>query len=313
MYEALRHFRESTAEKVRFEEVAHRQEGERVRRQQRIESLIDAFRLHVQELLAAVERQMTEMRAVSQALARSAELTSVRATDSATASDHASTRVRAVAAAAEDLALSIGDVASQVVDATHVIASVTQSARTTDDLVTGLATAAKTVGEIVEMIRDVAEQTNLLALNATIEAARAGEMGRGFAVVATEVKSLAVQTTAATQDVAEQIAAIQTSTASSIDAIKLLALRMVDVNSYASLIAREIERQRSATTEISKNVQQAAGETLKVARNMNEVTEAVIATTGSVAMMERSTRQVIEQAEVLRRTIERFLNEVAAA
>ena len=70
------------------------------------------------------------------------------------------------------------------------------------------------------MIQDIAEQTNLLALNATIEAARAGDAGKGFAVVASEVKSLAAQTAKATEDIREQILAMQGGTDKTVVAIE---------------------------------------------------------------------------------------------
>ncbi|MBY0408414.1 MAG: outer membrane beta-barrel protein, partial [Rickettsiales bacterium] len=54
-----------------------------------------------------------------------------------------------------------------------------------------LDTAARSMGNIVELIQSIAGQINLLALNATIESARAGDAGKGFAVVASEVKNLA--------------------------------------------------------------------------------------------------------------------------
>jgi methyl-accepting chemotaxis protein len=85
--------------------------------------------------------------------------------------------------------------------------SVSQS---TDAEIAALSQAAQKIGDVVELIRDVAAQTNLLALNATIEAARAGAAGRGFAVVASEVKSLAVQTARATEEISSQIQAVQT-------------------------------------------------------------------------------------------------------
>src|SRR5205085_2939014 len=82
--------------------------------------------------------------------------------------------------------------------------SVTE-AESTNQQIAGLAEAAQKIGDVVKLIRDIAGQTNLLALNATIEAARAGDAGRGFAVVASEVKSLAVQTAKATEEIAAQL------------------------------------------------------------------------------------------------------------
>ncbi|MEZ5718258.1 MAG: methyl-accepting chemotaxis protein [Burkholderiaceae bacterium] len=78
---------------------------------------------------------------------------------------------------------------------------------------TALGRQTQGIGATVGAIRRVADQTNLLALNAAVEAARAGESGRGFAVVAGEVRQLAANSKAATDDISQTIAAIQTEVA----------------------------------------------------------------------------------------------------
>jgi methyl-accepting chemotaxis protein len=313
MYAALRGFRDNAKERAHLRVKAREEEAARATRQQNTDAEIRGFRSRVQELLAAVGANMEQMQATAKSLAHSAEETSGRAGSAAAASEDASLYVQTVASAAEEVAASISVINRQVSEASDIVVRATEGARVTNQSVEGLSQSAQTIGEVVNLIRAIAAQTNLLALNATIEAARAGEMGKGFAVVAAEVKTLANQTAEATEEIAAQITAIQSSTGHSVDAIKNLARSMEEVNSYTSTIAGSVERQGQATNEISQNVLQAAAETRKAADNVAGVTSAVADTMRSATMVAQASANVVDQAAQLRKAIDLFLDKVAAA
>ena len=184
-------------------------------------------------------------------------------------------------------------------------------AHSTNDEIVGLARAAQEIGDVVKLIQQVAGQTNLLALNATIEAARAGEAGRGFAVVASEVKALAVQTAKATEQIAAQIAAVQTSTTSTVEAIRRNTDRMQEINRYTSAVAASLAQQNAATSEITHNVAGAAEGTKAVVAVLEQVAGAVSRTLGSADTMLASSEAVEVAAGSLREKVEDFLRKVA--
>jgi methyl-accepting chemotaxis protein len=277
-----------------------------------IEEAIAGFRTRVESVLKTVADSASAMQTTAGGLLKASEQTSQRAESAVRSSNEASTNVAVAATAAAELSASIGEISEQLVRTTNVVRTAVEQAETTNVQIAGLAEAAQKIGDVVKLISSIAGQTNLLALNATIEAARAGEAGRGFAVVASEVKSLAVQTAKATEEIAAQILAVQGSTTNAVEAIRNIGGRMKEISAYTSAVAAAVEEQNSAPSEISQNVEGAAAGTHTVVHALDDVAGAATATKSSAETVLSTSRSVESAVANLRAEVEAFLRQVAA-
>jgi len=272
------------AKAVRLEAEAERGRADLARRE-----VAHANAAALEAALAEASAKLEERACLTLAAATKLSDLAERATGQARAlgagSEEATTNVQAVAAAAEELASSIAEITRQVGDASSIADRAVSQAQQTDATVRGLSTAAQRIGEVVRLIETIAAQTNLLALNATIEAARAGEAGKGFAVVAGEVKSLALQTAKATEEIAAQIGAIQSTTEGAAQAIGGIGKTIQELHAISATIADGMAQQGDATREIARSVAQAANATTGVAGNAH-------ALSGDVAETDMAAREL---------------------
>jgi methyl-accepting chemotaxis protein len=300
---------------IEARELAARQAAEQERqieRGKKMEAAVAEFDKAITEVVESVSSAATELQATAQSLSATAEETSRQSTAVAAASEQTTQNVQTVASATEELSSSIKEISNQVSESTRIVGAAVSEANDTNAKVQGLADAAQKIGEVVSLINDIAGQTNLLALNATIEAARAGEAGKGFAVVASEVKALANQTAKATDEIANQVRAIQDATGSSAQAIQGITQTINRVNEISTTIASAVEEQGAATQEIARNVQQAASGTAEVSNNITGVTQASQQTSAGSTQVLGASSELAKNGVRLRTEVEGFLRTVRA-
>jgi methyl-accepting chemotaxis protein len=295
---------------------AEKREAEKLTAEQRkveMHRLAEELEAAVGGIVNVVSSASSELETTAIVLTRTAQNNQQLSSAVVAASEEAATSVQSVAAGSEQLAASVSEIARQMCQSSKIANEAVEQARKTDARMTGLSQAAQRIGDVVKLITVIAKQTNLLALNATIEAARAGEAGKGFAVVAQEVKALATQTANATNEIASQIASMQTATRDSVGAIMEITTTINRISEIATIIAAAVEEQGAATQEISQSVRHIAGGTAKVAANITEVSRSASETGSASVLVLASAQALSNESNHLKIEVEKILKIIRAA
>ena len=274
-----------------------------------------------------LQKLIGEIQTDADMVASAAKKMTIAAEDVACSSNQQSASSLVIAAAMEQLTVSInlisdsanraqtisGDsellmnetsgVVSEAVNRIAKIATVVEQASQT---VRTLGQETENVSKIVLVIKEVADQTNLLALNAAIEAARAGEQGRGFAVVADEVRRLAERTTQSTQEITTMISSMQSSAR---DAVTCIEDAVANVNEGVILTKRvgESVSQLGASShevkgviiDVSSALREQNAASNEIARNVEQIAQTGERNSGAVGAVAKAATELQQLANSL--------------
>ena len=300
------------AEDLRQDQAATQARAAATQRETRL-ALAAEFETKVHSVVSLVSRSSASLQKLSEQMRQFVHQTLGQARTGAVTAETTAQHMNALAGAGNQLAASVGEIGQQVTQASTITGQANIEAATATERMQGLDGAAQKIGAVVQLIQDIAGQTNLLALNATIEAARAGEAGKGFAVVAAEVKALAAQTSRATEDISQQINAIQSASRGAMTAMTDIHQTIGTIADISTNVAAAVEEQATATRAISRSVDQASQSSAQSSQAMTDVSQTIGQVGDQAQTVSTAANDLAGQAEALQQVIVAFLDQVRAA
>lgn len=166
----------------------------------------------------------------------------------------------------------------------HVSVAISESAQMKQSA-EHLQSKSEDVRGITDIILEISDQTDLLALNASIEAARAGELGKGFAVVANEIRHLAEQTRAETENITKLVEELSVNAQVMTEKVE----RNVDLSQKESVCAKAAS---ARFEEITKKIGLLSGNVEEVNQHMNQLYSSNNAIVDSVNTLSATSEEI---------------------
>ncbi|MBN9421987.1 MAG: chemotaxis protein [Candidatus Accumulibacter sp. 66-26] len=292
-------------------------------------------------VLAGMKEMQETLRKMIDEIVRGAEQLSGASEQLLHASEDVATRSRqqsesasAMAAAVEEMTVSIDQVAENAREAhtisvhsgnlssqgTEVIQNaaaemhnISEAVQSSSAIIEDLGQQSDQITSIVKTIREIADQTNLLALNAAIEAARAGEQGRGFAVVADEVRKLAERTSLSTTEIAGMVGKIQNGTRNAVSSMEtgvVQAGKGVELAGQAGASITEIrdgaQRVMEVVNSISDAIREQGAASSEIARNIEQIARMSEESASAVQHTTDAARHLQQLSNSLHASVGRF-------
>jgi methyl-accepting chemotaxis protein len=287
------------------------EQAERLRREtlQRLGGDFEQSVLQIATELASVAEQT---RASAQLLAENSSSTQQQIADVSKRARDADIGAGDVLEQSSELGRLLMAVGQHMVEQDAATQRVQDLTRHVDERFDNLAATAKGVETIAGTIAELANRTNLLALNATIEAARAGDAGRGFAVVAAEVRELAEQSGAATEEVRRKLALITDAVTAAASLVQSMRESFVEMSAISGTVAEAMTRQRSVAQAVEHFAEVAAS----IVSEVQQSAAAAEAASGDAARLtselESATGRMASRSHSLVDHTTAFLSRVAA-
>ncbi len=278
-----------------------------------VQAMADEFEATITVKVNGVEESTNGIRRSAADMAHRSEHSGGRSLEVGRAAQITNERAYAAAEATAQLSHSINDVARQVEQSAGIARQAVSTVHGTAERMAELSGAVQSIGHVVALISDIASQTNLLALNATIEAARAGEAGKGFAVVANEVKNLANQTAKATEEITNQVAAVQASTLEMQASIGGVVDTIKTMDEISVAIATSVRQQEDAARAIASNIDEVANQANSVSASIKDLSKASAQSCAGTVRVIWNAKTLAKVVADLRVEAEQFLHSVRNA